>query len=357
MANLFASLGLKDTDRVFNATTGQEVVYQIANEYVAMQNQQLDRQLATFVEQDTSNHTLRYRLPGGGFLPVRGAMAPAPDAKAVGSWDVAFPLDDFGVAITADFVTRGYMTAAEMTLHINNAVQQNVNTVRFQMLKALFNNTAATFVDPLWGNLTIQRLANGDSTLYPPVLGSYTEATDNHYLESGYAASAISNTNNPFPVIRDEIEEHFGAATGGENIVVFVNNAQRAVIEALSSFTEVPDQFIRVGDDTDVPQGLPNVPGRILGRADGCWVVEWRYIPANYAIGVHLEVPKPLMRRVDPADTGLGTGLRLVASDERFPLETMTWVHRFGLGVANRLNGVVMEFGDGGSYTVPTAFA
>ncbi|MBK8434605.1 MAG: hypothetical protein IPL28_26375 [Chloroflexi bacterium] len=359
MANIFGQLGLSDTDRVFNGTIGQEVLYDVAAAFVASRNDELNRQIAVWVAGTTANHTERYRLPGGGYLEERGnqgkgTFAPA---RATGYWDVAYPLNDYGGAVEWDDVTMAYMTANELSLNIQNVVIKNQNTTRFQLLKSLFNNVAGTHIDPLWGSLTVQRLANGDATLYPPVLGSSTEATDNHYLESGYAAADISDTNNPFVTIRDELEEHFGAMTGGENIVVFVNPAQRAKIEALSDFVEVPDQYIRVGQDTAVPSGLPNVPGRIYGRVNGCWVVEWRWVPANYMMANHLEVDQPLKMRIDPADTGLGMGLQLVATDERFPLTKSVWRNRFGFGASNRLNGVIMELGTGGSYTIPTAYA
>ena len=121
----------------------------------------------------------------------------------------------------------------------------------------------------------------------------------------------------------------------------------------------LPDRYIRVGDNTDVPQGLPNVPGRIIGRhGHGAWVVEWRWVPSAYMIGIHLGQPGPLVRRVDPADTGLWSGgLALVARDEQFPFEASVWRHRFGFGGGNRLNGVVMELGTGGTYSIPSGYS
>lgn len=357
MSGIFGKLGLADTDRVFAATQGQRVIYDAAVEYINQVNAEVARILDVFVERTTSDYKLRYKLPGGGYLARRGNDARYGAVKAYGSWDVAFPLEDFGAEIAGDDVARAYMTVQELENHINTVVAKNINTVRFEMLKALLNNTADTFVDPLWGSITIQPLANGDSVTYPPVLGSATEATDDHYLESNYAASAISDTNNPFETIRDEIEEHFGAGTGGENLAVFINNAQRAKVEDLTDFDAVPDQYIRVGDNVNVPIGLPNVPGRILGRTNGCWVVEWRWIPSAYMLGLHLEAAKPLMRRIDPADTGLGDGLQLVAQDEEFPFQASVWRHRFGFGAGNRLNGVVMELGTGGTYSIPSGYS
>lgn len=365
MATIFGALGLSDTDRVFNATVGQRTIYDLAAQYV--QNWRADQQAAqsVFVEGITSDRSFRYKLPGSGRLQRSGTRAETAAKRAYGSWDVGFPLEDFRDAIVADDVTMAYMTAAELQRHIDAVISADANTRRFELLKRLFNNTATTFIDPLWGNITVQSLANNDSVTYPPVLGSETDATEQHYLESGYAASAISDTNNPYVTISDELEEHFGAPTGGSPIAVFINNAQTAKSIALTSFVPVTAMGINPGAQTatvtaipgDLTAGRPS--WRVLGRdeAAGVWVVEWRWIPANYMLGIHLMAPKPLMERIDPADTGLGAGLQLVARDIDFPFETSVWRDRFGYGVGNRLNGVAFELGTGGSYTVPTAFA
>jgi hypothetical protein len=359
MSGIFGHLNLSDTDRVFAATEGQAVIYEAAVAYLNRVNAEIMQAMSAFVERTTSDYKLRYKLPGGGYLQRRGSDGRYGSVKATGSWDVAFPLEDFGAQISENDVDRAYMTVGELDRHINTVVIQNVNSVRFEMLKALLNNTQGTFVDPLWGSLSIEPLANGDTVTYPPVLGATTEATDSHYLGAAYAAAAISDTNDPYVTIVDELEEHFGASQGGSNIVVFINNAQRAGTEALTDFYEVPDQYVRVGTNTDVPQGLPSVPGRIIGRhGHGCWISEWRHMPASYLMALHLEAEPPLIRRIDPADTGLGDGLQLVAEDEEYPFHGSFWRHRFGLGCGNRLNGVVLDLSNADSdYDIPTGYS
>jgi hypothetical protein len=359
MSGIFGILNLNTTDnqRTFVNTVGQRIVYDAINELLTRYNAGLRAAMAVFVETETTQFKERYMLPGGGRLQRRGGQAQSGAVKAAGYWDVAYPLEDFGAQLASSDVAMAYMTMADLDRHLKTIFIQNTNTVRYEILKALVNNTQRTFTDPLHGALAVESLANGDSVTYPPVLGSEDEATDDHYLESGYVAADISDTNNPFVTIRDELEEHFGAATGGENIVVFINSAQTAKVEALADFDEVPDRFIRVGDDTDVPEGLPNVPGRILGRVSGCWAVEWRWVPASYLMGIFMDAPRPLKVRRDPADTGLPSGLTLVATDETYPLLSSHYRHRFGIGVGNRLNGVVMELGNGGTYTIPTGYS
>ena len=122
---------------------------------------------------------------------------------------------------------------AELERHVSTIATQNVNTVRYELLKALLNNTQDTFVDPLHGSLGIEPLANGDSVTYPPVIASESEATEDHYLESGYAASAISDSNNPYVTIRDDLAHHFGISGDGYNFVVFTEQDQRGNLDVL----------------------------------------------------------------------------------------------------------------------------
>jgi hypothetical protein len=113
-----------------------------------------------------------------------------------------------------------------------------------------------------------------------------------------------------------------------------------------------------MGANANIPIGLPaGVPGRVRGLCDGVWIVEWRWLPANYSITIHADAPKPLIMREDPPETGLNGGLKLVAEDENFPFRSSYYSHRFGFGAGNRLNGVIMEIAAGGSYTVPTGYS
>jgi hypothetical protein len=358
MATIFGHLNLIDSDYVYNATQGQQVIYDTVKEYVDKINAELSAVMSVFVGETTSDHKRRYRLPGGGYLERVNEASKGGAQKATASWDVAFPLEEFQRGITSTRVSRAYLTVKELDLQVQSVVAANVNTVRFEILKRMFNNVESSFIDPLWGTLLVEPIANGDSVVYPPVLGVATEATDNHFLESGYAAASISDTNNPYATIVAELEEHFGQVSGNENICTFINTAQRAKTEALADYDSFTDRYINPGANTDTLFNFPtNCPGRIIGRTNGTWVCEYNWIPSGWMLGVHMDAPAPLIKRIDPATTGLGDGLQLVShSDAQFPFDISEWSHRFGFGAGNRLNGVVMELGTGGSYTIPTAY-
>lgn len=361
MTNWYGMLGLSDTSRVFNATTGQQQIYDAATAYINQINAQLAAQMGLLVASSTDMYKERYRLPGGGRLQRRGEYTQAGATRASGYWDVAYPLEDFGDQKAWTDVTRGYMTMADFDLQLQDVIAKNIATMRYEMFKAIFNNTQRTFSDPLWGSLLIEPLANGDAVIYPPIEGSETEATETLYYGSNYVASDISDTNNPITGIVTKLEDHFGASQGGERIVVFVKSGSTAVakIKALTDFVDVNINGITYGSNTPTvnPGELPNVPGRIIGYTSGAYISEYRWMPAEYLFGVHMDAPPPLKMRVDPADTGLGQGLQLVAEDERYPIHSAHYRNRFGFGVANRLNGVMVQLVASTSYTIPTGYS
>ena len=360
MTTIYSALNINDTDRVFLSTLGQRVVYDAVQAVLSEHNAAMQAAIGLFVQGTTSDYKIRYKLPGNGKMQDMGVhpMGVPAAVKAYGQWDVAFPLYSFQDAIGNDRISMAYMTVQDLARQLNTVMIRHANTTRFQILKALLNNTQRTYVDELWGNLLIEPLANGDSVLYPPVLGSDAEATETHMLESGYAVASISATNDPMATIVAELEEHFGTPTGGSNILTLIDPTATSYVKAMTGFVPVEDKFVQSAITVTTLLGLPSVPGRLIGRtASGSWVSEWRWMPATYMLGIHLDAEKPLMKRVDPADTGLPTGLTLIARDENFPLESAYYEDRFGFGVANRLNGVAMEVANGGSYTIPSGMS
>ena len=60
--------------------------------------------------------------------------------------------------------------------------------------------------------------------------------------------------------------------------------------------------------------------------------------------------------RVDPAATGLGQGLQLVAKDVNHPMQRSSFEHRYGFGCGNRLSAACISICETGSYVPPTAY-
>lgn len=359
MASIAGLLGLADNDRSYVNVVGQRPVFDAVNTYLQMWNDEVSRVVAAFIGETTSDHKFRYYLPGGGRLQRRGGQAPSADMKAYGSWDVAFPLEDFGRGLGKSDVGLAYMRLDEVQRHVQAITLADMGTLRFELLKCLFNNTARTFVDPVWGSLTIQPLANADGTLYPPVIGSETEADDTHHIAPAYAYTSISNTNDPIVTMTDELIEHFG---GAGRVIVLFGSAVWTYLKALTAVTPVSPTGLILGANNSVVTGFPPefTGGSFFPRGyhdKGAYLCEYAWIPAGYLLALHLDAPKPLVMRVDPADTGLPQGLQLVSTTDAYPLSDAQYRHRFGLGVGNRLNGVFCDLTDAaGTFAIPTGY-
>ncbi|MCU0464060.1 MAG: hypothetical protein MUF38_05785 [Anaerolineae bacterium] len=361
MASKGGNLTLFDSERTV-ADMDYEVVSPLVEKFLAEHRATLEAQRALFVSGEagvTEKHTFNFKLPGGGYLERRGRDARTTTSKPHGGWSVSFPLYDFGKDWAANDIDLAYMTGPAFRRALENKTIEDRNTMRWEILYALFNNTTRTFIDSTLDglSLSVYPLANGDATLYPPLIGENNEATHNHYLVSGYAAADISNTNNPLPVLRDHLEEHFGTPTGYGNVVVMYGKDHADKIAALAGFKEVEDRFIRSGANTDVPTGLPSAPGRIAGRSNGVWCVEWRHLPDNYLVAVDLGQPGPLTIRYDPAFTRIPRGLHIVPGPyAHSPFQGASYRHRYGMGASNRLNAVIMELTTDPTYSIPQGF-
>lgn len=353
MTTIYGILGIQDRDTTVDSV-GQRTTFDATTELLNRHNEDVNAVSAVFIEETITEYQDNYYLPGGGKMQKSTRLSRPGAVKPLGSYTTAYDLEDWRDQLAWDDISIAYMTLAKYNTAVQNITMRHLNTKRDNIIRHLINNTNDTsYVDEIRGALTIRRLANTDGTTYPPVIGSDTGADDNHYLASGYASSAISSTNNPFPVVRDEIAEHFGPG----NVVAFVNNAQRGKIEALPDFIPVNDPNVTAGSATPTVSGAPTgLPGIVFGYVNNVWVVEWRWWPADYLFATDLDQPAPLVRRIDEPTNIKGRGiLELVAQQQEFPLTESFWRFREGYGVGNRLNGVVMKF-MAGSYDVPAAY-
>ena len=359
MSQVFGTLASNDHEEAFIIVQGQELVLQVAQEWIAQRNAEFFATVGVFVEGRTEAFKQRYMRPGAGYMQETGPEGQPAAQKATGSWDVEYPLRNFKIAIGWNDVDIAYMSAEVLSNHIVTGMNSYVNTYRLRILHRLFDNVNDAVTDPIHGSLAPVPLANQDGVLYPPITGEPTdEAQENHYLGSSYTAANISDANNPLVTMVADLDHHTGGpSTGGDNMVTFCNRAQAEQLKALTDFTDVPDNFIVVGDNVDVPVNFPSAIGKTLGRSNGTWIVQWDFIPANYLLTVDIDQPAPLKQRHDLLKTGLGVGdLMLAATDMQHPFTTSFWRARFGIGTGNRLNGVVIFLNSGSSYTVPTAY-
>lgn len=358
MSWLYGVIGNREANPYINEI-GQIIVYDATQRYLAEINAQMSLVTSLFVEEVTEVHQERYILAGGGTAQRRGGKTQSGAVKAAGHWDVAYPIFEYGDQIALTRVALAKMSALTYSKHVETIIIRFVNAMRDDILTRLFNNLAYTFEDDTHGDLVIQPLANGDSVLYPPPIGSSTPAMQNNYLATTYAANAINDTNNPYVTIRKQLSLQ-GSRGGSQNIIVFINEAQQLATEQLTGFKEIHDRNIQPGSAESTLINIPNLPDTavVIGRVSNVWVAVWDFIPETYMLAVDMNDPAPLKRRVEPVKTGLPGELKLIKEDENYPLQQAHFEWRTGIGTGNRLNGVVLQLrGGAGGYQVPDEYA
>ena len=319
-ADILGAIGDQDSDYRYLHEYGQEVVYSGVQQILGDHNEDMQLAEALLVEDTTWMHQKKYKLEATGRLQKLANQSPAGEVKVAGEWSVGYPLEPFGAAVASNDVDWAHMTAQEMNRQLNGVMKKDKNTRRFEMLRAVFNSAARTFVDPYWPAITVQPLANGDGTIYPPVVGSEVNSTANNYLGVAADSTTLTNANNPFPRAVNQVEQFFGTPTGGSEIVFFINDAQSQSVQLLAGFSDVPNRFVTYGENVSLVDGsFVKLPGRILGVTDSALIAEWRWIPPGYMLGIHFGAPRPLTKRVDDPATGLKTGLQLVAAQTGIP--------------------------------------
>ena len=351
-------LGIQDSERTYVEGVGQRQVFEATQEYVAMINEDLARVTSLFIERTTEDHKFRYYLPADGELQKVSELGRPGERKVTGSWDVALPLEGFGDALGTSRIDLAYMTLADYQRHVEGIALRAQNTLRKEIMRTIFDNVNYNFPDKIRGTLAIKSLANQDGTLYPALAGGVTAAEAQHFSESGYIVSAITDTNNPIKTISRALRARFGANGATRRRVIMIASGMQDYVEALTDFEQVSDPNIARGANANSVLNLPAaIPGEVIGYCNEAFISVWDWMPATYGLGIDLLAEKPIQMRVDPGFTSLPRGLTLVTESDEFPLSKSDWQWRFGLGVVNRLNGYVMEVANGGGYTVPTGYS
>jgi hypothetical protein len=344
-------MGLKDVSNVRVTDAGVAVVWDAVAQLVARYNAEVTEMSQLFVERTTTAHQMNYLIASGGMMQESTEWSHPGAVKPYGQVSVAFEIRDARDQTAWNDVALAYATIEQVQAVVDNVFLRHQGWVRYHMMKALFSNTARTFVDPFYGSLTVKGLANGDTDVYPPVLGSQNNTTDNHYLAFNQAAIA-DGAANPLPIIYEELAEHYGNV----DVVVLANSAEAAKIKALSSFVDVADPNLVVNQGTVARAPGLAVPGKMVGYADNCWISEWRNVPAGYLVAVSPDIAAPLIKRIDEVEVGGRGVLELIATQLEFPFIESFFRDRHGYGVGNRLNGVVLQMNTA-TYSVPAAFA
>lgn len=315
---------------------------QLHNEAVAEMDAALVETGTTFKE--------RFELPVVAEMqPLAGDTDRPRPVSGLGHYDRAYPIRDAGHAWGGGRKTRAKMTVAEANTHTLTALNADNRWRIRHILAAWMTNTDWTFQDPLHGALTIGGLANGDDVQYVDLNGN--GFTDSHYLAQ---LAAIDSTNDPFPLIVDELIEH-PENNGNYPVAYIPTNLVNAVANLPKVYNRLPDVIQEGVGVTQLVSEATNSPigDKIIGFHEaGLWLVELKRLPNNY-IPFHVPgIPFIFMREEPEAEL---QGLRPELYDD----DGVTWVNAFirtaGYAVRNRIAAGVMLIGSA-SYAAPAAY-
>src|SRR5262249_20821237 len=149
-------------------------------------------------------------------------------------------------------------------------------------------------------------------------------------------ASAIDDSNNPFPTIYDDLTSH--PENGLGTVISFIPTNLKASVRALSDFHEKPDTDLRLADTITTLTGTLNasVPGTVLGKVDRVWIVEWKAIPDSYILSINTAGDRPLAIR-EYKEPEL-QGFAAIGERDDLPYVERQYQRHAGFGVRNRLS-------------------
>jgi hypothetical protein len=262
---------------------------------------------------------------------------------------VALPIQGGGTAWGDNRVTRAKMTVADANDFTWMVMTEDMDWMARHVLAAIFTNITWTYTDDNdeIGDLTIQPLANNDSVVYTRKGGQ--SSTDNHFLAQ---ANAISDTDNPFPTIKNELMEH---PSNSGDVVSYVPTNEVDDIKGLTNFIPVEDVDVRPGIGSDTLSRIidQGVGDEVLGKVDGVWAVEWKRLPDSYIVSV-VTGADPVVGMREHPETEL-QGLFPEFQNVDGNRQLYKFIRYAGFGVLNRVGACVMRIGNG-TYAIPSGY-
>jgi len=348
--------GFVGLQQLFNkrvAEVGIPRTFEAIQQSVAEHTRLVNTLMGALVERTTIAQEM-FELPGSGTLqPLDEVGIPRP-TDVGGRYQVAYPIQGGGDAWGRNRVTSALMTVEEANRHTIEAQNKDADWLARHIIAALLTKDSWTFEDKVgadgtrgFGNLTIQPLANGDSTEFPRINGQPAPA--NHYTAQ---AVAIDAANNPFPSFYSTLTGYPGQKNSP--VVAYIPENLETAVTSLPTFYEVEDPDIRAGANRDVLTGSIDmgIGDEVLGKVDKVWVVLWKRLPDNYLFA-HARGQRVLKMREYPAPAlqGLFTESH---SPDGARMETRV-IRYAGFGVANRVAAMAHYVG-GASYVNPANY-
>lgn len=293
---------------------------------------------------ETSSERLRaYGTSDSGEMTEGDEFSRPSTQKPLVGTTVAFPmrLHQYAVGWTRKFFEN--KTPADLALVYLASRKAHKKKVIARFKKAIYLSTNFTYRDHLVDNvdLAVKRFLNADSVPIPegPNGEVYTASTHTHYLANATLTAAFASS-----VVQTVVEHGNGGM-----VKLIISRTDEAAFRALTGFIAYQDPRIVLATNVsriETPrQDITRLDDRAIGIFDAAevWVKPWAI--ANYMFAYDQTAEqKPLVLRTRD---GQGTGLRVAADIDAYPLHSQYMEDEFDFGVWNRTNGAVGYFASG----------
>lgn len=364
MAIAYGTLQLLDTlrtidkDNVF--TYGEDRLYEHVRDLLNAHNEMTQNIFGTFV-QLTADRIWRWGNQAStalDFLKVDEYGIVDVQKQAVTGQNAGAPLDRYDAAVqwTKDYFENA--SPSDIAATVAGIQLGDINLLRRGALNALMSPTNYTFSDWMVDSIDIpvKALLNADGSVIPLNEFGTTIANHTHYLAR--AGGSLADTD--IVGALNTVKEH---GVNGGTLMLILNVAQEAAVRAMTTFFD-PLQAPMIdpgpGSTADVIRGNPrynpyDIDDRPIGIWDGyvpVWTKPW--CPANYLLVILQGGRNDRVLRMRRRNGGVNPGqLRLINTNEHFPLRATAYRREFGMGVWNRWGAAVLYAGNT-TYAAPT---
>lgn len=270
-----------------------------------------------------------------------------PTQKDVPGYFCGIPLRriQFAIGWTIQFFKNAM--AADFAVRNGIAQGAHLRRMRYELQKAIYTPTNATFIDHLVdkASLPVKAFINADSSAMSngPNGETFDGASHTHYDGSATLTAAAVTA-----LINDVVEHRNGA-----RVRVCINVADAAAFSALSGFVPLQMPYVNLNTAANQPNeriDIAKADNRQIGffGVAEVWTKPWAV--ANYAVAYDLDAPqRPLARRTEKNDRGM----HVAGEIESHPLraEYMEWF--YGFAAWNRTALAVLRFNNE-TYAAPT---
>lgn len=359
MPTIYGLIGLTDTEYRNVRDFDKSVTYEAINTYVDLVNSVAGTTMSMFVDGvPTITPTDIHELHGSGEMDIVADGAEYPPIAVTGTFETQYPIFNVGQRLNINRIDAAKMTVQQLDKSVRAIATRYTNARTNQALRAIFRNTTYSVLDRDFGTLSIKPLANNDGTVYPagtlnPSAG--TRSTLQAYNVSGSASLAKADFTNSYSYLSDT----YGDMNGGIGVVSFVNPQMEEDVRGISGFIPVQVSDVINNANAEYIASYPELTGmqgRPIGRVGNCNIWSWSKMPNDYLFSMYPSADKPVKMRVD-AEAELGRGnLQILTNMSEIDDPTIRlsqWAARFGYGVANRLNGYVVQIKASGDYDIP----